>query len=259
MELLKANLFLTSTSIVVDSNTASAEFIMDPDTSFQWVSSGFNNDLTTASMTINFDETVTVSRIALVGMNLKAFDMFYNGATANTFSITSTGDTTTSQYSSNSETSKFIQVTPVQCTSVTIDMKSTIVADAEKAIGYLVVSEEHVDFPRIPAAKDYKPQRFGKEIVHTLSDGSVRIQTVATKHSADVKLEYISESFRNSLKTIFDLHEGMIFVPFGTTTGWDAVIFPCVWPSPFDFYRYSDNAPNAGFGGTIRLKETSPA
>jgi hypothetical protein len=97
-----------------------------------------------------------------------------------------------------------------------------------------------------------------EEVVHKLSDGNTRIQVVADRWRANVKLEYISESFRNSLRTIYNLHDGLIFVPFGTTTAWDAVIFPCVWQGPFDFYKFSDNAPATGFEGTIKLWETTP-
>jgi len=259
VELLKANYILTTTSIVVGSNTETAEFMMDPDVSFQYVTSGDNSDLTTSSITINFDETTTVSRIAMLGHNAKDFTLFHNGTTANTFALTTTADTTVSDWSSNSATAIYMQTTPVQCTSVTLDITATIEANNEKALGYFVITEEHIDFPRIPAAKDYKPQRLSKEVIHKLSDGSTRIQAVATKHMADIKLDYITSSFRDDLKTVFDLHEGMIFVAFGTTSGWDELLFPCVWKSPFEFFKYSDNAPAAGFQGTIRLMETSPA
>jgi hypothetical protein len=217
MELLKANKFSTTTAIAVGSNTNSAEYIMDPDTSFQYVTSGLADDTTIGSITVSFDETTTISRIGMLGINLRGFNLFYDGVTANTFAITSTGATSTSQWTSNSETAMYLEVAAVQCTSVTLDMKTTIVANSEKAIGYFVASEERLTFPQIPAAKNYKPRRFSKEIMHQLSDGSMRIQSVATKHSADITLEYITTAFRNDLKTVFDLHEGMIFVPFGTT------------------------------------------
>jgi hypothetical protein len=258
MELLRKNYVNTTTAIVVNSNTDSAQYIMNPDTSFQFVSSGFNNDLTTVTLRINFTETLTVSRIAMVGMNLKEFDLFYNGVTANAFALTTSAATTTSKWTSNSETSMFMQCTPVACTSVSLDMKKTMVADAEKALGYFVVSQERIDFSRIPSAKNYNPVIDTEEVVHKLSDGNTRIQVVADRWRANVKLEYISESFRNSLRTIYNLHDGLIFVPFGTTTAWDAVIFPCVWQGPFDFYKFSDNAPATGFEGTIKLWETTP-
>lgn len=258
MELLKANYFDTTTAAVVNSNTSTAEYLLNPDPSFQYVSSGFNNDLTTSTLRINFSETLTVSRIALVGMNLKDFTIFYNGATANTFALTSTGATTASNWTSNSETGMFLQCTPQACTSVSIDMKKTITANQEKALGYLVISQERLDFARIPAAKNYSPVIDTAQVTHRLSDGNTRLQVIAERWRAQVKLEYVSESMRNSLKDIYSLHEGLVFVPFGTTTSWDKVIFPCVWEGQFDFFRFSDNAPSAGFDGTIRLAETTP-
>lgn len=258
MELLKSNYINTSTALVVNSNTATAEYIMNPDLTFQYVSSGFANDLTTSTLRINFSETLTVSRLALVGMNLKEFDLYYNGATANAFALTTTGSTTTSKWSSNSETAIYMTCTPVACTSVSLDMKKTISANQEKALGYFVISQEHLDFSRIPSAKNYTPKLESKEVVHTLSDGNTRLQTVADRWKVDIKLEYISETLRNSLRTIYNLHTGLIFVPFGTTTSWDQIIFPCVWQGPFEFYKFSDNAPSTGFEGKLKLLETTP-
>lgn len=259
MELLKASYINTTTSIVVGSNTATAEYLMNPDTSFQYVTSGFNNDLTTASIRINFTETMSVSRIALCGINLKEFDVFYNGATANAFAMTTTASTTTSKWTSNSETSIYIQCTLVDCTSVTIDMKKTMVANKEKALGYLAVSRVALDFTKIPSAKNYTPLIDTQEVIHRLSDGNTRSQVIADRWKVNVRLDYVTEAFRNNLKAVYNLHEGLIFVPFGTTTSWDQVIFPCVWLGPFDFYKFSDNAPAAGFEGNIKLEETTPA
>jgi hypothetical protein len=258
MELIKSNYIDTTTAIVVNSNTTTAEYIMTPDTTYQYVSSGFNNDLTTSTLRINFAQTMTVSRLALLGMNLKDFDLYYNGVTANAFAMTTSSATTTSKWISNSETSMYITCTPVACTSVSLDMKKTITANAEKALGYFVISEERIDFSRIPSADNYKPSLESKEVIHKLSDGNTRIQTVADRWKVDIKLDYITTSFRNSLRAIYNIHDGMIFVPFGTTTSWDAVIFPCVWQGTFDFYKFSDDSPDTGFEGKIRLLETSP-
>lgn len=258
MELLKANYINTSTAIVVNSNTTTAEYIMNPDTSYQYVSSGFNNDLTTATLRINFSETLTVSRLGLVGMNLKDFVLYYNGVTANTFALTTTGATTVSNFTSNSETSMFMQCAAQACTSVSIDMKKTITANAEKALGYFVVSQEHIDFTQIPSSKGYTPVIDTSQVLHNLSDGNSRIQVIADRWKAEISLSYVSVAFRNTLKTTYQNHEGLVFVAFGTMTAWDNVIFPCVWVAPFDFYKFSDNAPSAGFDGKIRLLETTP-
>jgi hypothetical protein len=140
MEFLTKNLYNTTTSVVVNSNTATVENLFSRDLRFQYVSNGFNNDNTTSTIVINFGATQSVSRIALLGCNLKSFTVFYNNTTANTFSLTSTGATTASDFSSNSETSLYLSATPVNCTSVSIDMKSTQLANQDKALGYLVVS-----------------------------------------------------------------------------------------------------------------------
>lgn len=259
MEFIRKNYFDTTTQAVVNSNTATVSNIFLRDTRFQYVSSGFNNDLTNATLRINFDETLTISRIALMGINLKDFRIFYNGLTANTFALTSTGATTVSYFASNSETSLYLQATPQACTSVSIDMLATQVANQDKAIGYLVLSNVLSDLDtRVPPAQSYTPIFAPKEVIHELSDGSIRTQVVDRKFSANVKLDFVSTALRDELKSVFDLHDDFIFVAFGTTTAWDEVLFPCVWTGPFEFEEFSDNAAAAGHSGRIKLFETRP-
>lgn len=257
MEFIKSNFANTTTQIVVDSNTAAVSNLFDRDLLFQYFSSGFNNDATTTTLTVNFDATTTVDRIGLLGHNLQSYTMYFNGATASTFSMTTTADTTVSDYSSNSETSQYFRVTPQACTSVSIDMKQTIVAGNEKAIGHLVLSSLDLDFPQLPPANGYKPRLTPKQNIHKLSDGGQRIQTIKDKFDAQIKYKNISTSFRNSLKTQYDQRKGFIFVGFGTTTAWDEVFYEVIWGGAFDFFKFSDNAPNTGFSGTIRLSERS--
>lgn len=256
MEFLETNFINTTTSIVVGSNTISAKNILNRDLTFQYSSDGFNDDLTTTSITYNFDETTTVNRIILAGHNLKSFILFYNGSTANTFSLTTTAATTTSDWATNSETSMYMAVTSVDCTSVTLDMKSTIVANSEKAVGFLMTSLCKLDFEKDPAANGYTPNFMSKEVVHSLSDGGTRIHWIEQKRSAQIKIKNITKSFRDSLKVIHNAKDPFYFVPFGTTTGWDEFHFECVWPGGFDFYKYSDSAVDAGFSGSIDLRET---
>jgi len=154
MEFLKNNYFETSTALVVDSNTLTADNLLIRDPSFQYVTNGLDDDATTSSLTINFDSTLSVSRIALQQINVKAFDIFYNGATASTFTLDSAAHTTTSQFSNNSYSSMMLKTSAVNCTSVTFDFKSTITANAEKAIGYIYLGDTKLIFPRIPTSKN---------------------------------------------------------------------------------------------------------
>ncbi len=256
MELLRPNFINTTTMIAVDSNTVTAGFIFNPDPSFQYVSNGYANDLTTTLLRIQFQETVTVSRIALIGHNLKAFDLFYNGVTANVMPLTATCGTVAAAFTQNSATSIYLTCNPTFCTSLTLAMKKTIAADVEKALGYFVVSQEEIQFPRPPSAKNYKPVVSPTDVVHKLSDGGIRIQVVTNKRSVGLKYQYLTESFRDQLKAIHEAHMEHVFVGFGTTTGWDGLLFPCVWEGDFEFYQFSDEAVGAGFSGSIQLRET---
>jgi hypothetical protein len=257
MELLFKNYVNTSTQFTVNANTATAKNVLYRDERFQFASDDFADDNTTVSMTITFDQTTAVDRIALVGHNLKKYTVFYNGATANTFPLESTANTTVTDYITNSAPSQYFRISsPVNVTSITIDMYSTIIANQNKTIGYLAISSLRSDFDgRVPSAQSYAPQITPQNIVHRMSDGGTRIQTLEDKWSAQFSLDFITETARDELKTIFDDHDELIFCAFGTTTGWDEVIFQCVWDGPFDFYKFSDNAADAGYTGNIRLLE----
>lgn len=257
MQILRQNYVNTTTQLEVNTNTSTAGNVFIPDTRFQFASDNFANDATTVTMRINFAETLTVDRIALVSHNLKSFRVYYNGITANTFALTATANTSTTHYSNNSDTSHYFECTPVGCTSVSIEMYSTIVANQNKYLGYLVISEEVTNFDgRVPSADGYTPTLDTQAIKHRLSDGGTRIQTLEDKWHVQLSFDYLTQTARDELKAIFDDHSEIIFCPFGTSTGWDAVIFPCVWEGGFNFFKYSDNASDAGFSGSLTLLET---
>ncbi len=255
MELLKANYINTTSVISVDSNSSIASYMFDRDVRFQYESTGYTGS-TVTTIRINFDQTLQVSRIALMSHNWKSFLIFYNGATANTFSLSTGVSTITSDFATNSETSQYLRVNPVYCTRVSIDIRDTMVAGSNRVIGYYALSDTRLVFDRPPSAKNYNVQLDPKDVVHTLSDGGIRIQNISDKFMANLKYEYLSVSVRNSLKEIWSSHSEMLFCPFGTTTAWDAILFPCVWEGNFEFYKYADNAASAGFSGTIKLRET---
>jgi hypothetical protein len=254
MEFLSATLLETTTQLAVNSSTITIANIMDPDTRRQFVSDQFNNDNTTTTITISFDSTQTVDRIALMDFNAKKFNVYYNGVTANAFTITS--PTTTSQFTTNSATNLYLACSSVAVTSVTFDIYSTQVANSEKAIGYIYVGANELTFPRVPNASNYTPVRDPKEMIHELSDGGTRRHVVQTKWSTKIKFQHITESFRDSLLTIYEANEPKTFVPFGTGTAWDGILFEANWVGNFEFYKYSDDAIASGYSGSIDLKET---
>jgi hypothetical protein len=254
MELLSQSYLETTTQIIVSSNTITGEYLIDPEVRRQFISSGDNSDLTTTTIRINFDSTQTIDRIALMENNVKGMNIFYNGVTANTFVLTN--PTTASQFTNNSATNLYLACTPVACTSVTFDLKTTMTANSEKAIGHLYLGANESTFSRLPSAGNYTPIIDAKELIHILSDGGTRRQTVQTKWAVKLKFSYVSETFRSQLYEIYNDFAPKVFVPFGTGTAWDGILFEANWIGDFNFNKYSDDSQGTGFEGSIELKET---
>lgn len=255
MEFIKANLLNTTTQISVNSNTTVASSLFNRDPLYQYFSENFNSDLTTTTITITFDQTTPVSRIALVDTNFKEFSIFYNGATASTFTLVG-ADTTVSSYTGNADENKYFRFATVQCSSITINAKKTITANQEKILGLLVLSDIDLALTLIPSAKDYKPKLNPKQIVHKLSDGGTRLHNVKKKWDFAFGLNYVTTAQRDGLFEVFESGDPFNFVAFGTATAWDGICVECVWDGPFSFYEYSDNASSSGFSGRVTLKET---
>lgn len=255
MEFIVANLLNTTTQLTVNSNTGTAQNLYNRDPLYQYYSDQLANDNTTSSITVTFDVTTSVSRIALLDTNFKQFTIFYNGVTANTFALTN-ADTTVSDYLTNTDANKFFRFPTTMCSSITIHAKSTLVANQEKLLGLLVLSDVDIILNKIPNAQAYRPRIVPKQVVHRLSDGGSRINTVRRKHETTLNLDYVDEDQRDELLELYSNNNEFNFVPFGTATGWDGFIFEAVWEGTFDFYEFSDNAARSGFSGSIKLKET---
>lgn len=255
MDFCKTNFILTTTALTLDSNTLLAENIYNRDLNYQYFSDGFNDDNTTTSITITFDSTTAVSRIALYDINWKDFTFFYDGTTASTFSLNN-ADTSTSDYSSNSSTSMFFRFDTLLTDSITFDITGTQTADQEKVVGFIYVSDTYFEFDRIPAAGGYKPVTNAKQVVHRMGDGGTKVHNIARKNQIDLSFKYLTTAQRNQLETIYDLQDVFWFAPFATTTGWNGLFFEANWIGDFDFDRYSDNALDSGFSGKIKLRET---
>lgn len=257
MEFLKTNLINTTTQISVTNNTTVVSNIFNRDSFYQYYTDGLNNDLTTGSITITFSATTPVSRIALIDTNIKDFTIFYNGLTANSFTL-SDQNTTTSSFTGNTSDNVYLRFSTVQCSSVTIDLKKTMTADQEKILGLFFISDLYYTLGKIPNSGGYKPSSIPKQIVHNLSDGGTRIHNVRNKFSLSIDLDYLTSTEVTSLRDVFDQHGGFNFSAFGTSTGWvNPVFFESVWIGPFNFYEYSGDAISSGFSGKLNLKETA--
>lgn len=242
--------------ITVNNNTGLSSNLFNRDQYYQYYTDSLNSDVLTSSITITFGATTNVSAIALMDTNVKEFDIFYNGATANSFTLVSQA-TTTSKFTGNADSNVLLRFATIAVSSITFDLKKTITANQEKVLGLLHISELIYTMGKVPNSGNYKPSLVSKQIVHNLSDGGVRINKVRNKFDLPINLDYLSSSEVSSLRAVYDLGTSFNFEAFGTSTGWvNPVFFEAVWIGDFKFYEYSDDAISSGFSGSIKLKET---
>jgi hypothetical protein len=261
MEFLKTNFVNTTTQIDVTNsgNTLTANYLLSWDTTFQYQSFDYNNDLTSASIVYNFDATQSVSRLALMDINLKDFSIYYDDTTTNLFDFTTTSGvshTNSSSFTSNSNTSMLFRCATIQTDKITLKMNKTIIADQEKALGYFLMSDLHFDFEeRLPSAKNYNPVVKRKAVIHRMSDGGTKLHQINRKKNFTIKHNYLDNSFTTALLDLHELNDSFVFSPFGTATGWDKFIFEGIWTNDYEFYKYADDAVSVGFKGSIRFSE----
>lgn len=257
LELLRANRINTTTQLVVNSNTATAGNVFLADVRYQAYSSGLADDAQWYTMRVNFGATTLVDRLALLEHNAKEFRVYANGATASLLGLDS-GPTTTLDFLNNTDPDQFFRVTPTYATSITLEMRATMTPNQNKALGFFYIGDLLTDFDgQVPPADGFEPVLQNISVEHTMSDGGRRIHSIADRWSTPLRFTHLPRAVRDELKEIYDLHSDMVFAAFGTATGWDGHLYPCVWEGPFNFYRYSDNAADSGFTGSLELSETS--
>jgi len=155
-------------------------------------------------------------------------------------------------------TSHYLAFSSIAVTDLYIFVTKTMVADSEKAVGSIYLANNLLSFPVIPSAKNYMMTRDQISVNHELSDGGKRVHIIDEKFKCSLAFDYVSDSFRDSLKDLYDSGDQFVFVPFEPTAAgvWDSICFPCQWHGKFDFYNFSDNAISAGYSGSIKLLET---
>lgn len=253
MLFLRSNFFNTTTQATVDSNTSTVSDMIDGNESTQYISSGYNSDTLSTTITVTFDTTQTVSNIILLNHNMKKFLLYYNNTTTNLFSPSLL-------YLTNSETSHFFSVATVtNITSINLKIDTTITPNQEKQLGEFIITNLLYDFStdRLPTAKNYRPELQKKQVVHKMSDGGIHLYNIADKFKARIRLDFVPTSTEITLKSIYDLNDSFLFVPFETTSAWDAQVYDVNWVKTYNFLRFTDNNKNLGYRGEIRLAETT--
>ena len=253
------NLLETTTQIqfISDSNTATAVNLFDRYKTRSYVTQNHGTN-TSATIRINFDSTVPVSRIAVQNHNLKQFRAYYNGVTANTFALATGGDTSATNYATFSGTSSCWMFSTTYVTSVSIQMDLAQTDDTEKRVGELWVSDLRLRLDVNPDIGGFDPLLRNKQIVHEMSDGGIAVYDIRDKWDCKMKLKYKGASMTTALRAIYDSKTDFCAIPFPTGTTWDSDIYNVVWVGPFDGLRPSgNNWRDLGFDHVFQLREVS--
>jgi len=247
MEFLHRNLLNTTTMVNVASGTGTARYLFDRNTKLGWTSSGYNTN-TACVISVEFATPQVISHVLLQNHNFKAFRMFYNSATANTF-------TPDCNVAGNSATNSYVEFASITVSSVQIQIDTTI-AGTEKSIGELVVSYRDLAFDMNPNVENYNPALYRKQIRHEMPDGGIVLFNIRDKFRVSMSWECITEAFKNNLFSIYDTAMPYYFVPNATATSWDGNAYECVWSGDFDF-KYFDNVKTTGYAGSLTLEQTT--
>ena len=257
MEFCLQNYLDTPTLFTVSTNTDTVDEIFDRFTNKPYQTSGYTG-ATTATILVSFGLTTSISRIFIQGHNMSQFRVWQTAdTTTNYLTLTGGAATTTSNWSTNSETSHFLQFSTIQATGIGITMVQAITTSSEKRIGELVISDLIYRFVKNPSGKGYDPQIHNKQIVHQMSDGGVVTYDFADKYSAVIKDDYITLTERNDIKRLlYDRHLPAYFLQHPTGTSWDGQAYDTNWVGVFDGFKPNNNNLDAGWEMNFRVEET---
>jgi hypothetical protein len=245
MEFLGVNLYETTTSLIVNSNTDSAQFLFDKSPDNGYSSAGYGTDGTSAVISVLLPSNTVISNVILQKHNLKSFRIYYNSVTANSLISTTT----------NSDSSTYLLFASVTCNSVDIQMIATITPSQEKSIGELIVSNRKFAFERNPNYKDYDPFINRKQVRHEMPDGGVVLYSIKDKFRGKLKWKFITDAFQTQLSNLYATAQPFVFIPFPTSTGWDGKAYEVVWSGKYDF-THANNVKAAGWEGSMTLEQT---
>lgn len=257
MEFLSANLVNTTTMLSVERNSGvtSLPYVLDPDPTRQWRSTDASLGTNTC-IQITFDEPTEFDTIIFYAP-MRSFKIYRDGVTGTALSISGAATTTADYVNTTNTINRYFFRLSQTYTATTLHFQLTrvVTGNGQQAVGYIYVGNQLLDFSRIPDAAGYIPAIKPHQIVHEMSDGGTRVQTISYNKTTQLKFKNISQTFRDELKSIYDLHSNMGFVAFNTGTGWDGFFMNCYWEGDFDFYRLADDHLSIGYSGTIKLRE----
>ncbi len=239
----------TQTSFVL-SHGGTSQYLYDRNDVTQYVTSGANLDSTYCIIEAYFYESGvakirSIDTVILKNYNFKEYNVYYwNGAWSNIYGT-----------SNDSQSSRYISLSPVSTTAIAIHCLKTKTANQEKAIGEIITCGTSLACDDM-YSYDPKWRERSKEIV--LGDGSLhKVYTKdksgrLSKYEAALKFHYLSKATRDALKAIKDTGEPFLFQPESVTVPED--IYYVHWSNTWD-EKYMSNFKSAGYEVVMNLKE----
>lgn len=253
-EFLEQNIVNTTTMITCTSGTTSTEYIFDR-TSTKFQSDGNDTQGSANKVSFVFSPAEVISRIALTGINLKGFSVYYDSNPANLLTLTD-APTTQSEWSQNSTTNMYLKFASITVASIDIHATSTIADSKEKEITDIYIADKQIALENNPTANQYKPKYKGTQYAHSASDGGIVVYHIGSHFEGDVRLKYVGSTEQSLFYDIYTNFAPFLFIPEPTGTSWNAKIYEVNWLGDFDFEQYSNDYKGAGYSGRIKLAET---
>lgn len=214
------SLLKNGATIVASSNDAAANRVLDISRYTQWESIG-SNDITTETLTITLGQSRTIDSILLADINFKSFEVkYFNGSTYSSFTnvvginnVSKAGILETS----NAYSSAFYQFDSVTTNQIQITISTTQIADQDKYMTNLFVTNEIGTFEGFPRVKPTADRNETKAT--TLSRRSLIQKTYETN---EIGITFKTHPYQNDVdivENIFNREEPFLVYPCGGRTG----------------------------------------
>ncbi len=248
MRFLQNNVISTGTEFTSTSGSGTHPNLVDRKINTKWTTSGENSDANTATISWVAPSSTIVSSLLLQNHNFKDFRVVFNSVSTFTPNLSVTG---------NAFSNTYYKFASQSVNSIDIIIEDTIVADQEKTLAQIIVSNEKIEFDTNPEFNRYRPSFFKKGVEQELSDGGIVSIFLSSKFRADINLGFINSSTYDSLTKIYNEHKDFVFCPFPVdtfTSNWNGQAFAVNWTGDLIIDSLSDNTLN-GYTGIINLRE----
>lgn len=153
-------------TIAASTATDSARRALDRNPVSYWRSS-MSNDATTETLTLDFVDPVTLTRLLLIDHNFKSFDvMYYDGASYVHFASVVGIDGAKANITETvfADDSAYYEFASVTTTSIRVRMYTTQIADVEKYINQIIITTELGTLEGYPDISNIENSRNSKDV-----------------------------------------------------------------------------------------------